>query len=171
MRRLALTLVVLSTAACASTGGVPRPFPTPGGGNSPAPEAPAPATAAIPAQDGYAIAGTALSLRGVPYRNGGSDPAGFDCSGLVWYVFAQHGLRVPRTVGELYRAGMPIDRSSVESGDLVFFDTKGAGATHVGISIGGAEFVHAPSTAGEVRVERLTTNYWMGRFVGARRMR
>ena len=96
------------------------------------------------------------------YRNGGSDPAGFDCSGLVWYVFAQHGLRVPRTVGEQYRAGSPIDRGSVRAGDLVFFDTKGAGATHVGISIGGDEFVHAPSSTGEVRVERLRATYWMG---------
>ncbi len=171
MRRLALTLFALASAACASTGGVPRPFPTPGGGNSPPPEAPSPAvTAANPAQDGYAISGTALSLRGVPNRNGGSDPSGFDCSGLVWYVFGQHGLRVPRTVGELYRAGTPIDRNSLDAGDLVFFDTKGAGATHVGIAIGGDEFVHAPNSTGEVRVDRLGANYWMGRFVGARRL-
>jgi cell wall-associated NlpC family hydrolase len=168
MRRLALTLFVLATAACASTGGVPRPFPTPGARNSP-PEAPP--AAATGAQDGYAISGTALALRGVPYRNGGSDPAGFDCSGLVWYVFAQHGIRVPRTVDELYRAGTPIDRNSVDAGDLVFFDTKGAGATHVGIAIGGDEFVHAPNTSGEVRVERLVSTYWMGRYVGARRIR
>jgi cell wall-associated NlpC family hydrolase len=168
MRRFALTLFVLATTACASTGGVPRPFPTPGGWNSPPLEASSPAATA--AQGAYAIAGTALSFRGVPYRNGGSDPSGFDCSGLVWYVFAQHGLRVPRTVDEQYRAGTPIDRSSVDAGDLVFFNTKGAGATHVGISIGGDEFVHAPNSTGEVRVDRLGTNYWMGRFVGARRM-
>jgi peptidoglycan endopeptidase LytE len=168
MRRLAPALIVLATTACASAGGVPRPFPTPGGWNPPPLEAsPSPATAAL---GGYAIAGTALSFRGVPYRNGGSDPSGFDCSGLVWYVFAQNGLRVPRTVDEQYRAGTPIDRSSVGPGDLVFFNTKGAGATHVGISIGGDEFVHAPNTTGEVRVERLGANYWMGRFVGARRM-
>ncbi len=104
------------------------------------------------------------------YRNGGSDPSGFDCSGLVWYVFGQHGVRVPRTVGEQYRTGSPIDLGSVRSGDLVFFNTKGAGATHVGISIGGDEFVHAPNSTGEVRVERLAGNYWPGRFVGARRM-
>jgi cell wall-associated NlpC family hydrolase len=168
MRRLIPTLLALAAAGCASTGAVPRPFPSPGAWNSPPAEAPSPTATA--AQDGYAIAGTALSFRGVTYRNGGSDPSGFDCSGLVWYVFGQHGVRVPRTVGEQYRAGSPIDLGSVRSGDLVFFNTKGAGATHVGISIGGDEFVHAPNSTGEVRVERLAGTYWLARFVGARRM-
>jgi cell wall-associated NlpC family hydrolase len=167
MRRLAAALAVLATTACASSGAVPRPFPTPEAvssrGGAPPPAAPLP-------PDGYAIAGTALSYRGVTYRNGGSDPGGFDCSGLVWYVFGQHGLRVPRTVGEQYRAGSPVDPASVAPGDLVFFDTNGAGATHVGIAIGGDEFVHAPSGRGEVRVERLRVNYWRERFVGARRL-
>jgi cell wall-associated NlpC family hydrolase len=167
MRRLATALFVLASSACASTGAVPRPFPTPGGGHSPPMDAPA--AAPLPA-DGYAIAGTALSFRGVTYRNGGSDPSGFDCSGLVWYVFGQHGLRVPRTVGEQYRAGSQIDVGALAPGDLVFFDTQGAGATHVGISIGGDEFVHAPSSRGEVRVERLRAGYWRERFVGARRI-
>ena len=168
MRRLMLALAVLTTTACASTGAVPRPFPTPAGATPPPRDAPSPTATA--ARDGYAIAGTALSFRGVGYRNGGSDPSGFDCSGLVWYVFGQHGLHVPRTVDEQYRAGSPIDPGDMRAGDLVFFNTKGVGATHVGISIGGDEFVHAPSTTGEVRVERLRANYWMGRFVGARRM-
>jgi len=168
MRRAAVTLFALATTACASTGAVPRPFPIPGAGAPPA--VAAPAATATAAQDGYAIAGTALSFRGVAYRNGGSDPAGFDCSGLVWYVFGQHGLRVPRTVGEQYRAGSPIDPGSLRAGDLLFFDTKGAGATHVGIAIGGDEFVHAPSSTGEVRVERLRAAYWRDRFVGARRI-
>jgi cell wall-associated NlpC family hydrolase len=169
MRRFAVSLFVLATTACASSGVVPRPFPTPGGWNPTPRETPAPT--ATSTQVGSAIAGTALSFRGVAYRNGGSDPSGFDCSGLVWYVFGQHGLRVPRTVDEQYRAGSPIEHRGLRAGDLVFFDTKGAGATHVGISIGGDEFVHAPSTTGEVRVERLAATYWMGRFVGARRMR
>jgi peptidoglycan endopeptidase LytE len=168
MRCLAVSLIALTTTACATTGAVPRPFPTPGAGNPPPLDAPA--ATATAAQDGYAIAGTALLFRGVVYRNGGSDPSGFDCSGLVWYVFGQHGLRVPRTVDEQYRAGSPIDRGSVRAGDLVFFNTKGAGATHVGISIGGDEFVHAPNSTGEVRVERLRAAYWTDRFVGARRM-
>lgn len=162
------------TTACATGGAsgrpVPHPFPRPGvaGPSSPGGTA-APPTMAAPA-DGYGIAGTALSLRGVPYAQGGSDVSGFDCSGLVWYVFAQHGIAIPRTVADQYRAGRDIAIDKLEPGDLVFFDTKGAGATHVGIVIGGDEFVHAPSSQGAVRVERLGTRYWSPRFVGARRL-
>lgn len=116
------------------------------------------------------MAGTALSLRGVPYRNGGSDPSGFDCSGLVWYVFARHGVDVPRTVADQFRVGHHVAVDALQAGDLVFFDTKGAGASHVGLVIGGDEFVHAPNASGAVRVERLRTTYWSSRFVGARRL-
>jgi cell wall-associated NlpC family hydrolase len=119
---------------------------------------------------GYGVAGTALSLRGVPYRNGGSDPAGFDCSGFVTYVFAQNGVKVPRTVSEQFHAGRQVADPQLEPGDLVFFTTVAPGASHVGIAIGGDEFVHAPSSTGEVRVERMSASYWATRFVGARRV-
>jgi cell wall-associated NlpC family hydrolase len=117
----------------------------------------------------------ALALQGAPYRNGGSEPSGFDCSGLVWYVFDQHGVPLPRTVTEQFQIGSHVDKGDVRAGDLVFFDTTGAGlsgahATHVGISIGGDEFVHAPSTKGQVRVERLGSGYWSARFLEARRV-
>jgi peptidoglycan endopeptidase LytE len=115
------------------------------------------------------VAGTALSFRGVPYRNGGSDPSGFDCSGLVAYVFAQHGVRLPRRVSEQFRMGKEIS-ADIQPGDLVFFSITGQGASHVGISLGGDEFVHAPSSTGEVRVERLRSSYWSSRYVGARRV-
>jgi cell wall-associated NlpC family hydrolase len=118
---------------------------------------------------GYAIAGTALSLRGSPYRNGGADPAGFDCSGFVWYVFGQHGIRVPRRVEDQYRAGKDAG-TTLEPGDLVFFDTTSSGPSHVGILIGGDEFVHAPSSTGQVRVEHLSATYWTARYLGARRV-
>ena len=163
-----LAICGLCLAGCASTGAVPRPFPVPGGGH--VPERPAPDSIAGPV-DGYAVAGTALDLRGVPYRNGGSDPSGFDCSGFVWYVFAQHGLAMPRTVTEQYRVGDDVDPQSLEAGDLVFFRTEGRSVSHVGMSIGGDEFVHAPSARGEVRVERLGSSYWRPRFAGARRVR
>jgi cell wall-associated NlpC family hydrolase len=119
---------------------------------------------------GYAVAGTALSLRGSPYRDGGADPRGFDCSGFVNYVFAQHGYAVPRSVGELFRTGREVSADAVQPGDLVFFDTLGAGASHVGIVVGGDQFVHAPSTNGVVRVDRVSATYWAPRLVGARRI-
>jgi len=177
MNRLAAFIFVSLAAAstgCATTGATPRPFPTP---NPPAAPAPAPRPAegapSAPAAahaDGYGVAGTALSLRGAPYRNGGSDPGGFDCSGFVRYVFGQNGVFVPRTVTEQFRAGRQVPGQQLEAGDLVFFTTVSSGASHVGIAIGGDEFVHAPSGAGQVRVERMSAPYWSTRFVGARRI-
>ena len=162
----------LAAAACASSGAVPQPFPTPGGGRTaprvtrPSPSHPTPAPA-----DTYAIVGTALSLRGAPYRNGGSDPSGFDCSGFVWYVFSQHGIPVPRTVNGQFREGVDVSADTLEAGDLVFFTTESAGPSHVGMIVGGDEFVHAPSSRGDVRVERMSSRYWATRYIGARRLR
>ena len=155
------------SAACASTGAVPRPFPTPGGASPPA-------TIGHGGEhlsaDVYAVTGTALALRGAPYRNGGADPNGFDCSGFTWYVFAQHGITLPREVREQFGIGKAVNPDRLAAGDLVFFSTAGPGPSHVGISIGGDEFVHAPSSAGVVRVERLSSGYWLPRLVGARRI-
>ena len=151
---------------CASTGSIPKPFPTPGGQTPAAPlSAAAEANAA-----GDAIVGTALALRGTPYRNGGADPAGFDCSGFVEYVFARHGIAVPRTVAQQYRVGTPVDTDDLQPGDLVFFQTVAPGASHVGIAIGGDEFVDAPSGNGVVRVDRLSAPYWAARLLGVRRV-
>ena len=160
----------LTLGACASTGAVPAPFPVPGG-HSPAPPAAPDMPPSLPSPAPSAIVGTALGLRGVPYRNGGSDPSGFDCSGFVWYVFARHGLALPRTVSELYAVGKGVDQADLEPGDLVFFRTDGRDVSHVGMAIGAEEFVHAPSSRGEVRVERLGSGYWHPRFAGARRIR
>ena len=179
MRRLVLVLLACAATACASTGAVPQPFPVPGSppasasATTPAPVPPS-APPASAASNGYAISGSALQLRGAPYKNGGHDPSGFDCSGFVWYVFDQNGVQVPRTVTEQFRAGTNVEPANLQAGDLVFFDTVNGpvrqAATHVGISIGGDEFIHAPSSNGEVRVERLGSSYWAPRFVGARRM-
>jgi cell wall-associated NlpC family hydrolase len=183
MRTLFVLLAAAATA-CASSGAVPRPFPTPGAqpratteaARPETPETPAPATAApappAPATsaEGYALAGTALSLRGAPYRNQGTDPSGFDCSGFVQYVYQQYGLALPREVREQFRKGKKVDPDELEPGDLVFFTTVAPGASHVGIAIGGDQFVHAPSERGVVRVEQLSATYWRARFVGAKRM-
>ena len=187
-RQVALLIVIASSMgiACATsgTGGgktarVPKPFP---GAPSPpprptatAPEPPPgipPAVATpgiLPTSPG--IVATALTLRGTPYRNGGSEPSnGFDCSGFVQWVFAQHGTSLPRDVKRQFDEGRKVDVDDVKAGDLVFFETVSKGASHVGIAIGGDEFVHAPSSKGVVRIERLSTEYWAKRWVGARRI-
>jgi cell wall-associated NlpC family hydrolase len=172
---IVIVLAMLS-GACASTGATPRPFPTPNSQpatpnpQSPTPNAHSPNSSATGSPIAYSVTGTALGLRGTPYRNGGADPAGFDCSGFVQYVFAQHGVIVPRKVAEQFHAGHDVPASQVEAGDLVFFTTVAPGASHVGIALGGDAFVHAPSSTGEVRVERLNAPYWSTRFVGARRV-
>jgi cell wall-associated NlpC family hydrolase len=173
---LALVVVLLSllSGACASTGGVPRPFPIPGSarGGAPvkAPETPADIEGAPPIGAGYELVGTALSLRGTPYRNGGSDTHGFDCSGFTQFVYAQYGVALPREVREQFEVGAEIEPDQVEAGDLLFFTTVAPGPTHVAIAIGGDQFVHAPSSTGVVRVERLSTSYWATRYLGARRV-
>lgn len=183
-----VTAAALAAGGCASTGAVPRPFPTPSTGipktgapvttSATDPAAPPAPTTAISGVDsasaegvGYAVAGTALALRGSPYRNGGMDPSGFDCSGFIWYVFAQHGIHIPRTVVAQFHEGVDVPSSALEPGDLLFFSTEAPGASHVGMAIGGDQFVHAPSSRGIVRVERLSASYWSSRYVGAKRMR
>ena len=182
VRLLAIVFLTGTLGACASSGAVPRPFPG-------APEAPAPAGPPDPAPGGTpagearaggdttalidtdAIVETALAYRGVPYRNGGSDPGGFDCSGLIQYVFARHGLALPREVREQWRVGDEIRLAAIEKGDLIFFATTSTEASHVGMAIGGDEFVHAPSSRGVVRVEKFSSPYWARRIVGVRRLR
>jgi hypothetical protein len=168
LRVSALLFVSSLTWACASSGAVPRPFPLPGGTSTPGLPSPARAEGAA-AVDGYSVSSTALSLRGAPYRNGGTDPQGFDCSGFVQYVYDQHGMKMPRDVRQQFEVGREVDAQALEPGDLVFFTTVAPGASHVGIAVGGDQFVHAPSSAGVVRVESLSSQYWANRFVGAKR--
>jgi len=167
-----LTLVVLlgclAAGACASSGAVPRPFPSPGPAPSEAPTADSDARGTASANT--ALVSDALELQGVPYRNGGSDRDGFDCSGFVWYVFARQGISVPRTVASQFRAGAPVRPNALRPGDLVFFDTGGSPASHVGVVVGADLFVHAPSSRGVVRTEHLSAPYWASRYVGARRL-
>jgi cell wall-associated NlpC family hydrolase len=139
----------------------------PGAASSPNPAKPADTHVTL---DGYALAGTALALRGTPYRDGGADPTGFDCSGFTQYVFAQYGVSLPRAVRDQFRLGTAVKPEELAAGDLVFFATTDPDASHVAIAIGGDEFVHAPSTSGVVRVERLSSRYWAPRYRGARRL-
>src|SRR5262245_33221619 len=134
--KCAAIAVALLTSACASTGAVPRPFPTPSTASKNPDSPPRREAPQVHGVDGYALVGTALALRGTPYRNGGSDPNGFDCSGFTQYVFAQHGLSLPRGVREQFRQGNAIDSRELEPGDLVFFSTTDPGASHVAIVVG-----------------------------------
>jgi cell wall-associated NlpC family hydrolase len=168
----AVALAILA-AGCASTGAVPRPFPTTTSRPHAEPAADSAGTPGLASSlpvDSYALVGTALDLRGVRYRNGGSDPRGFDCSGFTQYVFAQHGVALPREVRDQFRMGKSIEPDDLAAGDMIFCTTTAPGPSHVAIAIGGDQFVHAPSTTGVVRVERLGSSYWAPRYLGARRL-
>ena len=114
----------------------------------------------------------ALSLLGVNYRFGGNSPAaGLDCSGLVRLVFSEvTGLTLPRRSDEMSRVGGSVDKSELQPGDLVFFNTLRMPFSHVGIFIGNGQFVHSPSSGSSVRVENMNLSYWQSRFNGARRL-
>ena len=169
---LMIAILTLGAGACAARPGVPRPFPGAPLPPGATPEAPSqPESVLTPPPDASALVAMALGYRGVPYRNGGSDPSGFDCSGFVQYVFKQAGTMLPREVRDQFVLGEVVDRDDVQAGDLIFFETVARGASHVGLAIGGDEFVHAPSSRGVVRVERFTSTYWSRRYVGARRLR
>jgi cell wall-associated NlpC family hydrolase len=172
---LAVCVLALATGACATSSprtagrpvAAPRPFPSPAGTLRP--------TVPANGDDGRrglpdAVVTTALTLRGIPYRNGGSDPGGFDCSGFTQYVFARSGVALPRAVEEQFQVGRNVKSGDLESGDLVFFRTVSNGPSHVGIAIGGDQFIHAPSSNGVVRIERLSADYWSRRFMAARRI-
>jgi cell wall-associated NlpC family hydrolase len=112
----------------------------------------------------------ALGLIDTGYRFGGKNPeAGFDCSGMVAYVFREAaGIRVSGSAADIAKRGREIDKQELQAGDLVFFNTLGRPYSHVGIYIGDGRFVHAPSTNGKVRIDRMDNKYWAKRFEVAR---
>ncbi|HTX56851.1 MAG TPA: C40 family peptidase [Candidatus Acidoferrales bacterium] len=114
-----------------------------------------------------ALTRSALKFLGVPYVFGGTTSSGFDCSGYVQHVFAMLGISLPRTADAQYDAGHRIV-GGMRPGDLVFFQTYAAGASHVGIYLGKGKFVHASSSQG-VMISSLHDSYWAARFIGAKR--
>ncbi len=112
---------------------------------------------------------TASSMLGKPYRYGGNNPKGFDCSGLVHYSYGRAGVKVPRSTDAQRKATQPVTLGSLQKGDLLFFNERGLRASHVAIYVGDGTFVHAPSSGKRVRVDRLVDPYWKKNFAGARR--
>ena len=113
----------------------------------------------------------ALSLVGTPYRFGGASPdSGFDCSGLVFYVYQRGiGVALPRDTQRLSEVGASV-ADALEPGDLVFFNTTGRAYSHVGIYLGEGRFIHAPTTGGAVQLVDIRERYWQMRYDGARRL-
>ncbi len=107
---------------------------------------------------------------GVTYRYGGTNANGLDCSGFVQIVFAELGLKLPRTSALQFQAGIEVAREDLQEGDLVFFDTTGRGVSHVGIYLKDNQFIHAASNPGKVTISSLSEKYWQPKYLGARRV-
>jgi cell wall-associated NlpC family hydrolase len=123
-------------------------------------------------QFGRDIARTAYAYRGARYRRGGMSARGFDCSGFVKYVYESKGVKLPRTSYEMFRCGTPVAKSDLRAGDLVFFaNTYRRGISHVGMYVGNGEFIHASTSRGGVRVDKLDGAYYQRKYAGARRIR
>lgn len=168
-RLIAASLAALLLAACASSGGSrygtgPQAF---GLGESRYSD---PTALSAAAND---VLMRAIGLVGTPYLYGGNTPqSGFDCSGLVDFVFLDAaGLQLPRSTRELIASDAPrVGRDDLQPGDLVFFNPGGGQASHIGIYVGEGRFVHAPSSGGTVRLDALESAYWQRAFQGAKRV-
>jgi len=159
IRTLIAGCLVLLLAAC---GGVPR---------SPERQSDIPALARPEfSEKGQEVTLFALGLIDTGYRFGGKNPeAGLDCSGMVSYIYNKAaGVNVSGSAADIARKGRQIGRSSLRPGDLVFFNTRNAPFSHVGVYIGDDRFIHAPSTSGRVRIDQMNTSYYAQRFEAAR---
>lgn len=117
-------------------------------------------------RQGQRAVDVAMQYRGAPYRWGGEEPSGFDCSGFVRYVYAQLGVSLPHNAAKQYQYGTPVTRNNLEPGDLVFFDRL----RHNGVYVGEGRFIHARQTGKYVAVASLDDDWYRTHWVGARRL-
>ena len=176
--RRAFTLAAAAVLAGCASRPPARPAASGGTAGPRTPPAPMPATQPVlnldPAAREASVA-QAMLLVNTPYRYGGNTPeGGFDCSGLVSYVFHSvanaSSRRLPRSTAQWAAATQPVDEAALQRGDLVFFNTTGAAFSHMGIFVGQGQFVHAPSTGGTVRKDAVGSSYFGPRYMGARRV-
>ena len=149
-------------AAAKAAAANPNPTPDPGATTLPSVDSAIPAAPPSPYGN---VVGIAMQYLGVPYVWGGSTPNGFDCSGFTAWVYAQVGVSLPHNAAAQFGYGVPVDRSQLEPGDLVFFDGLG----HVGLYIGGGQFIHAPHTGDFVKISAMI-GWYDSNYVGARRI-
>ena len=140
---------------------------------APAPEVVAPtdaapeaAPAAAPPSRYGGVVGIAMQYLGVPYRWGGADPSGFDCSGLIMYAYGKIGVALPHYTGAQWSMGVAVSSSDLQPGDLVFFNGLG----HAGIYVGGGQFIHAPHTGDVVKISSMGDSWYASTYMGARRI-
>jgi cell wall-associated NlpC family hydrolase len=125
--------------------------------------------AGVRAPLGQRVSQKAMRYQGVPYLYGGTTPQGFDCSGLIQYVYKQDGVDLPRTTHQQWSAGTRVNRQDLQPGDLVFFACGGQATSHSGLYLGNGKFIHADQSKG-VRVDDLNRDYWAGVFQGGVRV-
>ena len=121
---------------------------------------------APPSGRGGDVVAIAMRYLGVPYVWGGASPSGFDCSGLITYVYAQIGISLPHYTYSQYALGIAVARDQLQPGDIVFFNGLG----HNGMYIGGGQFIHAPHTGDVVKISSLSDSWYAATWVGARRI-
>lgn len=168
--RLLLPPLILAVAVLAGCASAPQTASVPVSVPAAAAVEPTRSHTAAPAHDDILF--HAFTLVGTPYRWGGSSPeTGFDCSGLINYVFRETaGVSLPRTTAELSQLPRKAPGNALRPGDLVLFSTGGKRVDHAGIYVGEGRFLHAPSSGGRVRIDDLQASYWQRSFNSARRV-